>query len=424
MKKLFTLIVLSLFFVALSAQNGGGLAVSEFRLLNDDLTANLHGTMVYDFNGEKCALIKVETTQRGFSFDVGALGVVKIVEQPGEIWLYVPEKIKRITISHPQLGVLRDYELGVQVNKGRTYLLKLTTGTIATVVQKIITSQYLQFNIEPAEALVEVDGEIWNTIDGVARKFLPLGDYEYRVYLKDYAPQVGKVKLNDVNQKSVINVKLSSSCGWIEIGDFDELRGAKVYIDDAYIGKAPIKSGQLSAGKHNLKIIQDMYHIYEEEVEVIAQKTYRMAPYLKAKFAFVTIQAAEGVEIWVNGEKKAVALWKGKLEDGEYSIEARRTACRTVTTTCVIDSKAESKKLIKLDSPTPIGGKLDVTVLPDGADVYLEGKLVGQTPLFLQKVLVGNRIVTVKKEGYASQQFEINVVENQTANVSGNLKKE
>ena len=164
--------------------------------------------------------------------------------------------------------------------------------------------------------------------------------------------------------------------------------------------------------------------VYEEEVEVIAQKTYRMAPYLKAKFAFVTIQAAEGVEIWVNGEKKGVALWKGKLEDGEYSIEARRTACRTVTTTCVIDSKAESKKLIKLDSPTPIGGKLDVTVLPDGADVYLEGKLVGQTPLFLQKVLVGNRIVTVKKEGYASQQFEINVVENQTANVSGNLKKE
>ena len=102
MKKLFTLGILLLFFVAFNAQNTGGLAVSEFRLLDDDLTANLHGTMVYDFNGEKCALIKIETTQRGFSFDVGALGVVKIVEQPGEIWLYVPEKIKRITISHPQ----------------------------------------------------------------------------------------------------------------------------------------------------------------------------------------------------------------------------------------------------------------------------------------------------------------------------------
>lgn len=416
---LFAALLLSL---TIGAQSSG-LAVADFQLLADDLTANLHGTIVYDQNGEKCALIKVETTQTGFSFDVGALGIVKVVQNPGEIWLYVPEKVRRITIAHPQLGVLRDYSFSIPVQKARTYLLRLTTGTVTTVVQKTVTSQYLQFNVEPREALVEVGGTIWNTVDGVARRFVPFGDYDYRIFLNGYSTEVGLVKVNDPDKKSIVNVKLTPSYGWIEVGDFDELKGAKVYIDDAYIGTAPVKSSSLIAGNHTLRILQPMYQPFDTVVSIIPGKTYRTAPYLIPCFARVTISAPDGVEIWINGEQRAIGSWSGNLEDGDYTIEARRPSFRPFVTTCTIDSKKEPKKHITLEAPTPMGGKLDVSVLPDGADVFLEDNYVGKTPLFLQKVLVGNRIVTVKKEGYTTQRFEVNVQEGQTANVSGRLTK-
>src|SRR5574344_2462854 len=91
----------------LSAQN---INVASFNLDPKDLTANLEGTTVYDQNGQKCALIRIQTTQKGFSFDVGALGVQKVDDtKVGEIWLYVPEGVKRLTMRHPQLGSLLNY---------------------------------------------------------------------------------------------------------------------------------------------------------------------------------------------------------------------------------------------------------------------------------------------------------------------------
>ena len=105
--------------LGISAQK---IVVQSFRLDEADLTANTAGTTVLDQNGQKCALIKIETTQSGFSFDTGMLGVIKTEQHPGEVWVYVPEGVKRMTITHPQLGVLRDHDLGLTVKRAKTYI--------------------------------------------------------------------------------------------------------------------------------------------------------------------------------------------------------------------------------------------------------------------------------------------------------------
>ena len=77
------------------------MAVESFELAQTDLTANTPGTMVYDQNGNLCALIKMESTLEGFTFNVGSLGVTAVKRVGGEIWIYVPFGVKRISISHP-----------------------------------------------------------------------------------------------------------------------------------------------------------------------------------------------------------------------------------------------------------------------------------------------------------------------------------
>ena len=57
-------------FADLSAQN---ISVKSFRLLETDLTANTAGTMKRDQNNEVAALIKIVTTETGFSFEGSSL---------------------------------------------------------------------------------------------------------------------------------------------------------------------------------------------------------------------------------------------------------------------------------------------------------------------------------------------------------------
>ena len=87
-----------LFFVICTCLQAQDISVSDFYYDEKDLTANKAATIVEDQNGDKCALIRVQTTQKGFHFDVGSLGVQKVEDQhPGEIWVYVPQGVRHIT---------------------------------------------------------------------------------------------------------------------------------------------------------------------------------------------------------------------------------------------------------------------------------------------------------------------------------------
>lgn len=205
MKQLLSILFSIIFCIQVGAQS---ISVASFSLLENDLTANTAGTTVLDQNGEKCALIKVETTQTGFTFDVGSLGVVKTEQRTAEIWVYVPAGVKRISIAHQRLGRLNDYDLGMTLQRAKTYRMKLTTGTVTTVVEDAVTSQFLLFQVTPDNATVMVNDEVWNVNEGVARKYVPFGTYDYRVMAQDYFTSSGKVTVNDPDNKHIVKVSL------------------------------------------------------------------------------------------------------------------------------------------------------------------------------------------------------------------------
>jgi len=76
--------------------------VSSFERRDNDLDARVNFS-VKDQNGDVCALIKIETTQTGFVFDEGQLGIAKTEQKTGEYWVYIPWGSRTITIKHAQL---------------------------------------------------------------------------------------------------------------------------------------------------------------------------------------------------------------------------------------------------------------------------------------------------------------------------------
>lgn len=204
MKRLIAFILQTFCVIVMQAQN---LAVQSFRMDETDLTANTAGTTVIDQNGNKCALIKVETTLRGFTFDAGTLGVVKTENHVGEVWVYVPEGVKRLSIFHEDYMPIRDYDLGMMLRRARTYVLRLSASQ-QQAAEEAPTSQFVIFQVSPANATIELNGETLPVHNGSATKMMPFGSYDYRVQAPDYMPQAGKVVVDDPQQPHVVSALL------------------------------------------------------------------------------------------------------------------------------------------------------------------------------------------------------------------------
>ncbi len=92
--------------------------VKRFHENTLDLTAATSN--LKDLRGLQPALIRFAVRDTLFSFTANN-GIMGIKKDVGEILLFVPEGTKRITIRHPNLGVLRDYELPIPITTKRTY---------------------------------------------------------------------------------------------------------------------------------------------------------------------------------------------------------------------------------------------------------------------------------------------------------------
>ena len=414
--------ILSLFLCLASLLSAQNISVSSFKLDPNDLTANLEGTTVYDQNGQKCALIRIQTTQKGFSFDVGSLGVQKVDDNKvGEIWLYVPEGVKRLTMRHAQLGTLEKWPFPINIMGSKTYMMYITTANVHTVVEEAVTQQYVVFRVNPPEAVVEFDGDIIDLNEGVGNKFKSFGTYDYTVQAKLYHPQTGKVTVNDPNNKHEVKIDLIPAFGYIEVPAEGNLSGAKVFIDNELKGTVPFRSERLASGSYQVRLVQQMYSPVTQEVAVTDGETTRFAPSLSADFANVTLRVEGNAEIWVNNERKGAGTWTGNLATGDYKIECRLAGHRTATKQLAIQPALDGQT-IDLAAPTPIYGKLNITSVPGDADIYLDGQKVGTTPMMLPKCLVGQHTLKVSKAGHSDFTKAFSLAEGATEEISARLE--
>lgn len=418
MKRYILLTFILLAFIGLSAQS---ISVKSFRALPMDMTASsLEGKRI-DQNGDVAALIKVVTTQTSFTFEGGTLGIVDTKQRNGEIWVWVPRASRKITILHQQLGVLRDYRYPIEIESERTYEMVLTTGTVETIIKDEVRQQYLAFKVTPPNSTLEVNDQLWEVgADGSAMKFVNFGTYTYRVQAKDYHTDAGLVTVDNPDSTKIVNVILRPNFGWIEVAGAGDLKGASVYVDNIYVGKAPYKSEAIKSGQHTVRIAKEMYNTYSETVTVVDNETTQLSPTLKADFAGITLKVDADAEIWVNNELKGVRTWTGSLGSGTYKIECKLANHETTVITKDITPQMAGQT-IKLESPRPIYGSLDVVSTPNFATLYIDGKKIGETPRFIKDLLIGSHELRLAKEGCAPIQKTIVIKKGETLEVKETL---
>ena len=256
-----------LFFTCLVAfaQN---VSVKSFKPLPMDMTAiSLEGKRL-DQNGEVAALIKVVTTEKDFSFEGGTLGIVDSQQRKGEVWVWVPRGLRKITILHEKLGVLRDYRFPVEIEAERTYEMVLTTAKIETIVKEEVHQQYLTFQISPANATLEVNDKLWSVDnDGIATKYVEFGTYTYRVRAADYFTDAGVVTVDDPDNTKFVTVTLKPDFAEVTLKvDAD----AEIWVNNEKKG-IRIWKGNLGNGVYKMECKQACHETSTVSKEITAE---------------------------------------------------------------------------------------------------------------------------------------------------------
>ena len=213
-----------------------------------------------------------------------------------------------------------------------------------------VTSQYVLFKVTPNNAMVELDGQMLEVVDGTTTKRMPFGTYSYRVQAPRHAVKTGTIVVNDPKNKHIVNISLEPQ-------------------------------------------------------------------YVNAKFS-----VANRAEIWIDEQKRGTGSCTLELGFGTYLVECRLPGHKSSQQEIQI-GRSSATGTITLTPPTPVYGSVDINSTPADAEIWIDGKQVGTTPMFLSECLVGRHEILLKKSGYKDKKHILLVSESQTSAVSESLEK-
>ena len=384
------------------------ISVSSFRCLENDINART--SKVTDQNGDLCALIILNTPVQGFEFS--GCSIEKTEQKTGEIWVFVSPGVKFITIKHRDLGSLRNYPFPMSIKSGTTYEMVLKTAKITQIVEESVTEQYLIIKSNTENANIFINNEFEGA--SPVRKYLPIAkEHTYRVEAPFYHTESGSVKLNS-EDKTTLQIDLKPAFGYLKVNTTPE-NGAKISINGEFQeGSTPLTSKKLKSGVYSVQALKPMYKSAPVEVHVHDGKTTEVNINLIPTFAQAEITCQDqDAEIYIDGEKKANGSFKGQLDEGAHQLEVRKQSHRTLKKTInVLSGQTLRENIEKLQA---INGKLNLDSNPFEAEIYIDAKHYGQTPMQIPNLLIGEHNLQLKKEGFKDFSTKIKIEENKTA---------
>ena len=297
----------------------------------------------------------------------------------------------------------------IVITKGETFKLNETLQTVSS------QRTYLIVKADQPDARIYIDDNLKNT--GEHAESVIIGStHTYKIECNLYHTETGTVT---VNERMTIEKKLRPAFGYINVSTSPE-QGAKVFVNGEYLGLSPIKSDKLKSGSHTVMVMKDMFKMTEKSFTVNDGQTTNATLNMSSNFVNVTINTDADADIYVDEEYKAKGRWTGRLSDGLHNFEARKANHRTTKKS--LDLVLGENQTITLEAPKPINGSLDVSSSPMSAEIYIDGKHYGQTPNFINDVLIGTHELKLEKSGCATLTKTITIKEGETLTVNEKLQ--
>lgn len=211
-------------------------------------------------------------------------------------------------------------------------------------------------NSQPVGATVFLDGKNVGTTPLPLYK-IPEGKHTLKITLKDQQEVIKEIDIVPGPTKT-INIVFQEREGGLSVTSTPA--GARVFLDEVYVGKSPVNLKLVLSGKHTMNVTMEGYETYSETI---------------------TIKSGEIKNININ--LKAVSD---------------------------VNNPGES-------------GRLTIRTLPPDADIYIDNNVTGRSPLVELPVAPGNHIIKAIKSGYESKTREIEIKKEEKKEIKITLNK-
>ena len=293
-----------------------------------------------------------------------------------------------------------------------------------------------------------------NLIEGRARQPAP-DDYitgeELGFYLKHQVPKYNKVqhpqygKINDpsLDQGDFVFVLPKEEAWTIPINEFATMAtltvmstpsGADIYIDNARIGKTPLINYKMDTGVRREKQVMVGLELsgYKSRVAKLTLKGGKKTPWnvrleeLLPQTATLTVTSEpSGASVYVDGilvgptPLRDYKIDTGLAREKQVEVGLEFSGYKSRVAKLTLTSGQSTPWDVRLEKLTPRTTTLAVTSRPSGASVYVDGILVGPTPLRDYKIDTGlarEKQVEVRLElsGYRSRVKRLTLISDQS----------
>ena len=384
---------------------------AQYHVQVSDLTHDIkdlsqRSSKVFDQNGERCALIKFETPIPSFFiFQLGAQQIEKRENKDDEVWIWVSPDVKKMSIHCSECKPSKDYR--VSLKAGNVYRAKITTG----LPQELATTQNVNIFCERTPFYISIDGA--SPVLNPTRNYnteLPIGAHEITVSAKLYKPYHATIRVYR-SRPYMDTIRLEDNFGEIIVNASQS--GYTLYVDDEL--KKQNRTVRAEPGSHKVTLIKDRYETIEKTVDVRFGEQTPLDVEFKPVFSLFTISCAdEETEIWLDGIYKGRNRANLEITWGEHQLEGRRQGYDTYMFPTK-DFTAESEKSIKIPKLNKQYGALRLSVYPQDAMLYVDGKQVIPTDGLYQesRIATGIHFIQCRKADYAPIRDSIEILAGQ-----------
>lgn len=277
------------------------------------------------------------------------------------------------------------------------------------------------FNFGNMKSIVEEhDNELWVYVQKNAKLvtisregYTTLNKYDLKTTIEE-----GKVYVMTLNSaKAIIQTQMVQfNISPANAGAIITIRGTRANAQEEMFGTTDATGSAakpLELGTYTYKVIANNYYTSEGRFTLNNRTiTHKEAVNLRANFSEITLQVDDDADIYVNNELKGSRTWTGTLRSGDYLVECRKANHQPSSQ--YITVKENDNQTFKLISPSPITGTLALTSSPLGANVTIDGKNYGTTPVNVNSLVTGSHKVTLSSDGYKEESRTFIIQENQT----------
>lgn len=215
-----------------------------------------------------------------------------------------------------------------------------------------------------------------------------------------------------------LNIEMLADFGGITISTSPEIN-ASISIDGVeHNNTTPFTLYKLSPGKHLLRLSKSMYITHEDEFVIEKGKNNNLNISLVPNFGIINISASVEDDIYIDNQKVGSGTVSRQLLKGKHIIEIKRENHYAQSRQIDMPAGSNINETFKL---LPKTGTLQVMTAPMGVDVFVNGKLKGQTPMFVNDLIIGTYTLKLQKQGHATVKKQIEITENQTTAINETL---